>query len=630
VADSDGFTDQLSTENEVSPVTYVTSTSVPGISVSDSGAISVTSTLTAGSYIVGGTSSDPYGDSAPWTYALTVNQATPSTPVISDLPGSGTYGGSFDATVSTTGDGSTSVTSSTSSVCTVSGTVVTYVDVGTCTLDAHVAAGTDHTAADGSDQSVTVTQADSTTAITSTTADPVVGQPITIGVSVGAVAPGGPAIPIGTVTVSDGLLDTCTATLDGSGNGSCSITELLTGPAVFTAVYSGDGNYNSSSTGGGTSVSVSPGVPGTPTGVTAVAGNGQATVSWTAPSDNGGSPVTGYSIGVTPNGGATTVYVQSSGVLHAQGDSIQSTFGGLTNSVAYTFTVATTNAAGTGADSVASVGVTPSSDDALITSADAGAFVPGKSFSIPLTATGPVALTKSSTAWFSVVGLLPAGVTFVPGTGKKADTAVIDGSAQYAGGPFSVLVSASNAPGTETTQVLTIYPVAWTTMPEGVTLVAGSESSFSGTVSDPDATITHSPLPLGCVASTGGSAMVTRCLPISGSAKPYRVTFTATDGKLKATATVEVTIDQAPAVTAATTSVSVTAGRAVTIALATTGFPAPTVTLAGAPSWLTVTSKKLSGTSPTSGGSWTFTVNASNGVGAGARQTITVTAVATG
>jgi len=87
--------------------------------------------------------------------------STPSTPSISNLPTSAAYGGSFTPTVSTTGDGTTSVTSSTTSVCTVDPTsgLVSYVGAGTCTLDAHVAAGTNFTSADGTDQSFTVVAA---------------------------------------------------------------------------------------------------------------------------------------------------------------------------------------------------------------------------------------------------------------------------------------------------------------------------------------------------------------------------------------------------------------------------------------------------------------------------------------
>ena len=46
-----------------------------------------------------------------------------------------------------------------------------------------------------------------------------------------------------------------------------------------------------------------PTAPGAPTGVTATAGNGSASVSWTAPSSNGGSAITSYT--VTPYIGST-------------------------------------------------------------------------------------------------------------------------------------------------------------------------------------------------------------------------------------------------------------------------------------------------------------------------------------
>jgi hypothetical protein len=83
----------------------------------------------------------------------TTEPGTPTTPTITNLPASGIYGGSFSATVGTNGDGTKSVTSSTMSVCTVSGFVVTYVAIGTCSLTAHVAAGRNYGAADGNAQS---------------------------------------------------------------------------------------------------------------------------------------------------------------------------------------------------------------------------------------------------------------------------------------------------------------------------------------------------------------------------------------------------------------------------------------------------------------------------------------------
>jgi hypothetical protein len=83
----------------------------------------------------------------------------PTTPSITNLPASGTYGGGFTATVSTTGDGTKSVTSSTTGVCTASGLNVSYVGTGSCVLIAHVAAGTNYAAASGTEPGFTVNPA---------------------------------------------------------------------------------------------------------------------------------------------------------------------------------------------------------------------------------------------------------------------------------------------------------------------------------------------------------------------------------------------------------------------------------------------------------------------------------------
>lgn len=87
-----------------------------------------------------------------------------------------------------------------------------------------------------------------------------------------------------------------------------------------------------------------PSAPGAPS---AVAGDGAATVTWVAPS-NGGSVITSYVVTAAP-GGATCTTTE-----------LSCTIAGLQNLYAYTFTVAASNAMGTGAVSPASSAVTPS------------------------------------------------------------------------------------------------------------------------------------------------------------------------------------------------------------------------------------------------------------------------------
>jgi hypothetical protein len=91
-------------------------------------------------------------------------------------------------------------------------------------------------------------------------------------------------------------------------------------------------------------------VPDAPMNVAATAGNGQATVSWSAPASDGGSALTGYE--VTRYVGGVTYGTSSVGVV------TQTTVSGLTNGTTYTFRVAAKNAAGIGAKSADSNSVT--------------------------------------------------------------------------------------------------------------------------------------------------------------------------------------------------------------------------------------------------------------------------------
>ncbi|HEV2346280.1 MAG TPA: fibronectin type III domain-containing protein [Actinocrinis sp.] len=98
-----------------------------------------------------------------------------------------------------------------------------------------------------------------------------------------------------------------------------------------------------------------PTAPAAPTGVTATAGNGSASVTWTAPA-NGGSQITSYT--VTPYAGNTAL---TSTTVVGNPAATSTTVPGLTNGTSYTFTVTATNAIGTSPASAASNAVTPTS-----------------------------------------------------------------------------------------------------------------------------------------------------------------------------------------------------------------------------------------------------------------------------
>lgn len=120
------------------------------------------------------------------------------------------------------------------------------------------------------------------------------------------------------------------------------------GPDSFTFTAS-DGSLTDTGT---VSLTVAgPTVPAAPTIVSVEVAEGQATIAWTPPADDGGSPITGYVIErVNPS----PLEIEFPALPAST-----ATVTGLTNGVAHTFTVRAVNAVGRGPASAASSPVTP-------------------------------------------------------------------------------------------------------------------------------------------------------------------------------------------------------------------------------------------------------------------------------
>jgi hypothetical protein len=262
------------------------------------------------------------------------------------------------------------------------------------------------------------------------------------------------------------------------------------------------------------SFTVNPVVPGAPTDVTATAGDTTATVSFTPPDSNGGATITAYT--VTSNPGGLTGTGWGSNPI---------TVTGLTNGVAYTFTVTADNSAGTGDASAASNSVTPRAAQ-TITFHNPGAL--NFDTTPTLTASTDSGLTVEFTSGDTDVATITTGGAL---TFHKAGTAIIH--ADQAG-------NSSYLPAARVTRSFTVNAVA-PDAPTGVTATKGDGQatiSFSappsnGGVNITSYTVTSSP---GGYTETGTGSPITVTGLTNGTAYTFTVTATNSVGTGSASA----------------------------------------------------------------------------------------------
>jgi uncharacterized repeat protein (TIGR01451 family) len=271
------------------------------------------------------------------TQSFTISQGTQSITFGAQLTASRSIvpGGAFTLNPTATASSGLPVTYSTSTptVCTANGTSITMLATGTCTIVASQSGDTHYLAATDASQDVSITISSQSIAFPAQPPQPF--------------SPGGAFQVSNPATASSGLpvtYSTDTTTICNVAGTTVSIVAV--GTCTLKADQAGNANFTPAAT-ATADVSIQAVAPDAPTIGTATPANSQATLTFTAPANDGGSAITGYIATCNPGGFTGT------------GNASPIVVTGLANNSPYTCSVAAINLAGTGASS-ASLPVTPS------------------------------------------------------------------------------------------------------------------------------------------------------------------------------------------------------------------------------------------------------------------------------
>ena len=229
-------------------------------------------------------------------------------------------------------------------------------------------------------------------------------------------------------------------------------------------------------------------IPAAPTGATAIAGDTQASVSFTVSPPPQGAPITSYVVTSNPGGVVVSIPPPASGNIGT------ALVGGLTNGVSYTFTVQAVNLAGASAPSAPSNAVVPSAAHVPVLNLTING--PSSVSSVPSQATYTITVSNPITATSN----FPANVS-VTHTLSPIRATIVAGGASRNVSTGIVTITTSSPHGLNIGQSITIAGVA--------------DASFNGTFTIADVpTATTLTYAQAGAAATSGSGTVTG-LPLS-------------------------------------------------------------------------------------------------------------------
>ncbi len=360
------------------------------------------------------------------------------------------------------------------------------------------------------------------------------------------------------------------------------------------------------------------------------------------------APLSGQTVTLSQSSGGHSTIATVSGTTNASGVATFTVTDSTGEAVTYTAVAGGVTITATAQVTFTTSG--PPSVAPAITSATSDSVPVGTAFNFSVTTTG----TPTPAISLASGSVLPAGVTL---TDNGDGTATLAGSTSVAAGTYTFTIDASNGISPDASQPFTLTVAAQTVSATTSTVTAAATPVPTGATGGTTVTVT--------LLTADGTAVAGRTVsltPTSGShalVSPSTLTtnasgeavFSVTDDTAEtvfftgvdvtdtltltsASVTFQAsgTTSVAPAITSAATD-TVSEGSPFSFTVNTTGTPTPAISLdsgSSLPTGVTLTDNgdgtaTLAGTSSVAAGTYTFTIDASNGVSPDASQPFTLT-----